>query len=158
MTAPFWRGLPAILLACLSLSGCIPLAARPDVDSRTNLPDGVPDFIRIGEVTRTDVMHALGQPDACAADESWIMYASAWSKGGMLLTPNGLAGVSIDRIRYARLIVRFDTAGTVTQTFNESASCWVSWTSTGRGQYMGPCIDVSGHDVPGKYQLAPMRE
>lgn len=153
------HGWLATVLAGVVLAGCIPLLPRPEAGSRTNLPDTVPAAIRAGESTRADVLHALGQPDACAVNESWMMFSSGRSKGGLLLVGPGPGGGAMERMRYQRLLVQFDERGTVTNAFTESADCWVSWTSSSDPMLdLQPCVDLSGRDIPGKFHWAPRRE
>lgn len=151
------RGGRLLVIALAALQGCVPLLPRPESGSRTNLPETVPAFIHIGESTRADVMLGLGEPDACAANDSWVMYASGYSKGGMLLMA-ATGGGALERMSYRRLIVRFDANGIVSQALTEYANCWVS--SNSRNDPLltiDPCLDASGRDIPGKYGLAPLR-
>lgn len=153
------RGGRLLVIALAALQGCVPLLPRPESGSRTNLPETVPAFIRIGESTRADVMLGLGEPEASAVNDSWVMYASRYSKGGVLVIGNGTGGGAIERMRYQRLIVRFDADGIVMHTLAESANCWVS--SNSRNDPLltiEPCLDASGRDIPGKYGLAPLRD
>lgn len=159
MTDVRLAGRCALALAALMLGGCLPLMPHPEMGSRTNVAGAVPGFIRAGESTRADVLHALGEPDACADDESWMMYSSAYSKGGMLLSGGGTGGGTLERMRYRRLLVQFDAGGRVTKAFTESADCWVAWGSANDPTLpLKPCMDRSGRDMPTRHGLAPLRE
>src|SRR5512139_1835933 len=97
------RTLLASCTAAMLLTGC-PFPTLPRYqDSRENLAERVPEFIKAGVTTREEVFLALGEPDAVASDESWVAYGSAYNKGGigLLVAAGGSSGGVIrESIRY----------------------------------------------------------
>lgn len=139
------------------LAGCVPvpLASGYQDASRQNVPASVPDAIVQGVSSRADVLLALGEPDRSADDESWFLYGSVYSKGGLMLVgaiggpySAALVGIGEETMRYRLLTVRFDAKGIVSGVELTQRLCreWLggvagSGSSSGRSD---PCVDTSG--------------
>lgn len=150
----------AATAAAAALAGCvpIPLVSGYEDASRQNVPAAVPDFIVQGTSSRTDVLLALGEPDRSADDESWFLYGSIYSKGGLMLVgviggPYAAAfvGVGEETMRYRLLTVRFDAAGIVSGVELTQRSCreWLGGAAAGSGGSAwrsDPCVDASGDE------------
>jgi hypothetical protein len=128
----FIRRLGFLLAGVLafSLSGCIPVPIPPlgyPGESRTNLPDRVPDFIVKGKTTREQVLFALGAPDAYAADGGWMAYRSSRHAGGVAFVVGGgySAGVvgPVSGYENRLLVVRFDANSVVIDVALEQRTC-----------------------------------
>lgn len=144
------------------LAGCLyPVPSGFGTDSRENIQNEAPEFIRTGVTTREDVLMALGEPDSAAADDSWIFYASAYTTGGIgFFVASWGAAAFTERFgeRTSRLIIRFDEHGLVTQVIFESEECIRSiWGDDPFIEDSEHCLDILGNDIPTKYDLAPKR-
>lgn len=119
-----------VVVLAIDLAACIPIPI-PSLgylgDSRTNLPDRVPEFVVKGETTREQILFALGAPDSHAADGSWMAYSSARHAGGVAFVVGGgyTAGVVGPVSTYERrlLIVRFDANSVVVDAAVEVRRC-----------------------------------
>lgn len=146
-----------VVALALLMTGCIPVVMSEGYlrQSRQNVPDEVPSFIETGRTTMADVVLALGEPDTVAANESWLAYVSRYreSGGGAVLlvgagyTGGALGGVS-EQMLYRRLIVRFDTVGTVTAAELDTRRCRDSDVVFGTSAFASPpCFDVESRDL-----------
>jgi hypothetical protein len=113
--------------------------------SRQNLDKQRIAFIQQSQTTRADVVLALGEPDGIAADESWVAYGAAYTKGGLGMAGVGLnAGGPIDVERvwrdYRRLIVYFDATGVVTN-FDFTEQVCAGAESMAENITMRPCLN-----------------
>ena len=149
-------------LSLTALAGCVaPIPSGYDGNSRQNLPESTPSFIRSAETTREEVILRLGEPDSAALNDSWISYGSAYCSGGVLFivgAPNGVIGAGSMGMRYSRLIVPFDAGGFVSQPIFETKSCteYVGFAND-KGGASTPCLDIWGSDIPDKYTLHQIR-
>lgn len=151
----------AVAAVGAALAGCvpIPLASGYQDASRQNVPAAAPDFIVQGTSGRADVLLALGEPDRSADDESWFLYGSIYSKGGLMLVgvigapyTAAFVGIGEETMRCRLLTVRFDAAGIVSGVELTQRSCqeWlggVAGSGGGSSLRSDPCMDVSG-DTP----------
>ncbi|AEG71224.1 exported protein of unknown function (plasmid) [Ralstonia solanacearum Po82] len=169
MRASPLRTLCVVAGAVLLLGACpLPILRGYDSDSRANVPATAPDSIKKGESTREDVLMQFGEPDTVAADESWVVYGSSFSLGGLLLfmfAGSGGAAVEAVDMRYRRMIIEFDRQGVTTEIILESRNCFQygggvinGSASGGKGEESKPCLDKLGLDVPEKFHLSSVRE
>lgn len=154
--------------AGVALSGCvpIPLASGYQDASRQNVPGAAPASIVEGASSRADVLLALGEPDRSADDESWFLYGSVYSKGGLVLVgaiggpyAAALVGVGEESMRYRLLTVRFDAAGIVSDVELTQQSCreWlIGAAGSGGGSSVrsNPCVDTSGDEQVAAHRAA----
>jgi hypothetical protein len=145
-------------VACLAgtlAAACVPIPLMPgDMDvSRTNIGATVPEFIVAGRTTRADVLLALGEPDGGGEEGDQFTYSRIASKGGMAFLVAGAAGNSMGagtfetrKMSYARLVVRFDSAGVVIEAKVQTDACMELAVSASSAT--GPCADPAGRDLP----------
>jgi len=84
----------------------------------------VPEFIASGKTTLEEVLLSLGQADAVANDESWLLYRCSRRTGGMILFiyPSPVFP-TFEEIEHRRLVVYFDEGGVVERTQFDKATC-----------------------------------
>lgn len=118
-----------VVAACvLTLSGC-PIPIPPlgySSESRTNLPDRVPEFIVKGVTTREAVLFGLGAPDSYSPDGRWFAYRSERHTGGIIFVVaagSGAGGAGIMGYNERLLMVRFDASSVVTEATLEDRIC-----------------------------------
>lgn len=115
------------LLAATLLAGCatgclvIPTPEFDSGDARANINKQTPRQFEAAKTTRTEVVLALGEPDAVSPDELKLAYRSEkicgfWFVGGY---GNSAAG-TIEKDRY--LVAEFDALGVLQKL--ERSSCW----------------------------------
>jgi hypothetical protein len=164
----------AILIGVASplLAGCVfPVWWGPGFysGSRDNIRDDGPTFIVPFRTTREEVLLALGEPDGEAPDGSWFSYGSAWTKGGggvvaIVAAGGGAAGgfIGTEKAEFRRLLVRFDTRGTVIESRFEAETCrqttsWgfvMSGGDRAGGNEPTPCLDIDATELRREQQLA----
>jgi len=158
-----------VSMLALAMGGCIIIpipvihGTGYEYGSRQNVPDAVPEFLQSGGATVADVLLALGDPDAVAADRSWMAYVSSYGEGGfgaaaLLLAPNAPAmgvGANREKMLYRRLVVRFDPFGFVTTATLEIVHCT---NSDGfifdDGPSKPPCFPVDSRDLGAREVVA----
>jgi hypothetical protein len=123
------RGLLGVVVA-LVLSGCVPIPIPPlgyRGDSRTNLPDRVPEFIVTGQTTLEEVLLNLGAPDSYSASARWMAFSSARHTGGVaFIVAGGYSAAVVGGMNsYERrlLVVRFDASSIVIDAALENRVC-----------------------------------
>ncbi len=145
-----------ILIAIAILLTACPFPVPPrSVGTRENIDDKVPAFIKEGVTTREDVLMKLGEPDAVAIDDWWVLYVSGRHRGGLGFIVFGgseAAGVMLEAAHYRRLIIKFDATGIIAFATLETKDCTVFTGGAGReGGQSRPCLDIQGSDIPQKY-------
>ncbi len=122
----------AALTVTAALCGCIAIkqTGSPDPERRDNIDEHAGDAFRAGISTREDVLLALGEPAAAAADGRWLEYRNThnfghWSVFGCgAYTCGGFD--TEDKIRHRTLTVYFDAAGRVREIINVDAPAGLS--------------------------------
>ena len=141
------------LMAVALLPACViplPISEAHRQGSRENLGDAARESIVTGKTTREEVLLRLGPPDGAALDESWLLYVSVRSKGGVLvfIYPSP-AFPAFETVDYTRLVIYFDEAGVVERTQIEQRTCSeTEFITQGAEVKPRPCIDVLGKDLP----------
>jgi len=155
-----------VLVLALATGGCIiPVihGTGYESQSRQNVPDAVPAFIESGNATVADVLLALGDPDAVAADRSWMTYVSSYGEGGfgaaaVLVAPAGpplAVGGDREKMLYRRLVVRLDAFGFVTGATLDVVRCTNSDGFIGDdGPSKPPCFPVDSRDLGAREVVA----
>ncbi|MDH4315456.1 MAG: hypothetical protein OEW68_11490 [Gammaproteobacteria bacterium] len=96
-------------------------------ESRSNLGDGVPAFIIIGSTPRTEVMRVLGAPEVEALNGHWAYYESNYlqmESGAWVVALSNFGRWPVhNEFLFRRLLLRYDTMGTVTEVEFDSAQC-----------------------------------
>jgi len=122
---PQWWRLVAVTLCCLTLAGCI-IIPTPQFNSgnaRRNLGPDTPARFEPGKSTRTDVLLALGEPDAVSADERTLAYRSEKVAAYLLVGGYG-TGAAAPLTRDEYLVCEFDARGRLTKV--ERSTQWGS--------------------------------
>jgi hypothetical protein len=137
--------LAAIALVCGGLPGCLmpvpPLPYRQEAPA-SSIPADPAAAFPAGKTRRSDVVRALGAPNAAAEDGSWIVYSDRLSFGkwhlyylgtryGDMIPSEGMH----ETIRYRNLIVAFDAFDRVFEVVTETGEC----EQTGRAS---ACVDT----------------
>jgi hypothetical protein len=120
-----WCGVVLAAVAVLGLSGC-PVPLPPlgyERQSRTNLPDQVPDFIVTGKTTRQEVLLSLGVPDSYSPDGRWFAYRTSKHAGGVLFVVPYGGALEVSGTDEQLLIVRFDSSAIVIDATLEKRTC-----------------------------------
>jgi hypothetical protein len=138
-----------VAAACvLSLSGC-PIPIPPlgySSDSRTNLPDRVPEFIVKGVTTREAVLLGLGAPDSYSPDGRWFAYRSERHTGGIIFVVaagGGAGGAGVMGYQERLLMVRFDANSVVTDATLQDRICPRGAVAIGSaGGESPPCLRI----------------
>ncbi len=151
----------AILMATLLLTAC-PVPIPPhSLGTRENVADMVPAFIQERKTTREDVFMRLGEPDAVAIDDSWVVYGYGKSQGGVafvMAAGSGAGGVLVEGAYYRRLIIRFDPNGVVAFATLETKACpHYAGGVNSQGGESYPCLDIWGKDIPAKFNWPEKR-
>lgn len=130
MTSDTFRLGCLVVAVAFCLTGCLPIPIPPlgyPSESRTNLPDRVPEFIVKGKTTREEVLLALGAPDSYAVDGRWMTYSSSRHGGGVAFVVGGgyTAGVvgAVNSYEKRLLVVRFDAHSIVSDVALEERTC-----------------------------------
>ena len=110
--------LPSLLLMLtLLMTGCVvvPIPAnRPDPSVRTNITPETVNHLGAGDVSRTDVLLQLGEPDEVSLEERQFRYHTErikwdvyWLLAGGYSATDGIIEVK----RFYDLVLRFDDRG-----------------------------------------------
>lgn len=130
---PEVRALCLVLAA--SVAACVPVApySKPPgyYGSRSDLGDGVPDFIVAGRSTRAQVVARLGAAEVESPDGHWLYYQSNYLKsesGAWVVAYFPTSRVAErwpaqSELLLRRLRVSFDPAGVVAEASFEAAEC-----------------------------------
>jgi hypothetical protein len=142
------RDVLVVATSVLTLSGC-PIPIPPlgySSDSRTNLPDRVPEFIVKGVTTREAVLLGLGAPDSYSPDGRWFAYRSERHTGGIIFVVAagaGAAGAGVMGYNERLLMVRFDATSVVTEATLEDRICPRGAAGIGSaGGESSPCLRI----------------
>ena len=134
-------GLACGVLCCGILHGClilpipVPRSSGPIAGSRAEVSNTLPEQVKAGETTRTDVLLLLGEPDGRGDLDRWFTYGSRVGRGGVgweLLWAVGAGNSGIggsvklgDWERVRRATIQFDAAGVVSQVYFEERNCTI---------------------------------
>jgi hypothetical protein len=136
---PWW--LAGVAVCGLTLTGCliIPTPQFHSGNARRNLGPDTPARFEPGKSTRTDVILALGEPDAVSADERRLAY---WSEkvAGFLLVGGYGAGAAAPLTKDEYLVCEFDARGRLLKA--ERSTHWLA--SAKVEQKVGPSADAGG--------------
>src|SRR5271168_2510161 len=131
--------LACVVLCCGILHGClilpipVPRSSGPVAGSRAEVSKTLPEQVKAGETTRTDVLLLLGEPDGRGDLDRWFTYGSRVGRGGVgwellwMVGPGyGGTGGTIkldDWEKVRRATIQFNAAGVVSQVVFEEYHC-----------------------------------